>query len=59
MKSAVNKKTHALDYDTKMSDKDRDFLITVCRDEIKNLEKLLGWDCSSWLATQSSHFNML
>lgn len=36
-------------YVIKMSDEEKDYLIGVYKEEIKNLEKLLGWDCYDWL----------
>jgi len=36
-------------YSAQMSEVDRAFVTSVFRDEIKDLEDLLGWDCSAWL----------
>jgi Sulfotransferase domain len=44
------KTLHAREYDTAMSDEAKRYLIEVYRDEIRELERLLGWDCSAWLA---------
>lgn len=41
----VNSRKYAI----RMSDEEKDYLICVYKEEIKNLEKLLGWDCSDWL----------
>jgi hypothetical protein len=46
----VAKKTvHAREYDTTMTDEERHFLIGVFTAEIRELERMLGWDCSDWL----------
>jgi hypothetical protein len=37
-------------YDTEMGDEEKRFLIGVYEAEIRQLERLLGWDCSAWLA---------
>ena len=41
---------HARDYETTMSGEEKRHLVGIYRDEIAELERLLGWDCSSWLA---------
>lgn len=41
----VNKTT----YQETLKPSDREFLIEVFRNDIKELERLLGWDCSNWL----------
>jgi len=33
-----------------MSEGEKRHLIGIFRDEIAELERLLGWDCSSWVA---------
>ncbi len=40
---------HARIYDTVMSSEDKHWLLSVYQQEIKDLERLLGWDCSEWL----------
>lgn len=37
-------------YDRPMAEDEREFLVKYYRNEIKELENLLGWDCSDWLA---------
>ena len=37
-----------------MSDRDRAWLMSRYRREIRELEQLLGWDCSPWLESKSS-----
>lgn len=32
-----------------MAERDRAFLCTIFREEIKHLERLLGWDCANWM----------
>lgn len=44
------KTVHAGEYDTEMSDEEKRYLIGVFEAEIRQLERLLGWDCSAWLA---------
>ena len=41
---------HAREYDTTMSEAEKRYLIGVFEQEIRELERLLGWDCSAWLA---------
>ena len=43
------KTVHARSYTTQMSEQERDFLRTKFRTDIRELESLLGWDCSEWL----------
>lgn len=40
---------HTLEYKEPMSDEDFDYLKNIFFYEIKQLERTLGWDCSSWL----------
>ena len=47
--SVTPKTLHAREYDTTMSDQEKGYLVEVYRDEIRELERLLGWDCSAWL----------
>ena len=44
------KTVHAREYDAEMSDEERRRLVDVYEAEIRQLERLLGWDCSAWLA---------
>ncbi len=41
--------THSIPYPAPMTAEDRAWLQEIFRLEIRNLEKLLQWDCSSWL----------
>ena len=41
---------HARPYEGEMSEEDRRYLAGVFEPEIRALERLLGWDCSDWLA---------
>ena len=41
---------HARGYDTTMSEEEKRHLAGIYRAEIAELERLLGWDCSAWLA---------
>lgn len=46
----VREKTvHAREYDTTMSADEKRYLIGVYEEEIHELERLFGWDCSAWL----------
>jgi hypothetical protein len=38
------------EYDTAMSAEERRYLTDLYAEEIRELERLLGWDCSAWLA---------
>jgi hypothetical protein len=40
---------NAREYNTVMSDEERRYLAGVYEQEIHDLERLLGWDCSEWL----------
>ena len=40
---------HAREYDTKMNDQERRYLVGIFESDIRELERLLGWDCSAWL----------
>jgi len=39
----------AREYQGAMSDEDKRYLIGVFEPEIRELERMLGWDCSRWL----------
>jgi sulfotransferase family protein len=41
---------HSRPYKSPMKPKDRQYLRSVFELEIRGLERVLGWDCSSWLA---------
>jgi hypothetical protein len=41
---------HAYRYGTTMSEEERRYLASIFEPEIRELERLLGWDCSTWLA---------
>lgn len=41
---------HSNPYGTSMTDKERRYLLDVYEFEIKQLERMLGWDCSDWLS---------
>ena len=45
----AQKTAHAGDYDTALDEEARRYLIAVFEPEIRELERLLGWDCSDWL----------
>lgn len=46
----VAKKTaHAREYDTTMTEQERRHLVGIFEPDIRELERLLGWDCSRWL----------
>jgi hypothetical protein len=44
------KTKNAREYNTTMSDEEKRYLVALYQDEIAELELLLGWDCSAWLA---------
>lgn len=37
------------EYNTTISDEEKRYLVALYADEIRELERLLGWDCSGWL----------
>jgi hypothetical protein len=43
---------NAYPYEAPMGPADRRYLVEVFAQEIKDLERLLGWDCSEWLAEE-------
>lgn len=43
---------HANPYEAPMSSADKRYLVGVFEQEIRELERLLGWDCSEWLAEE-------
>lgn len=45
----TSKEVHVTPYKTAMSKKEKDYLRSVFEFEIKNLERMLGWDCAGWL----------
>jgi hypothetical protein len=40
---------HSRQYSSGMADQEKEYLRSVFEFEIRNLERLLGWDCRSWL----------
>jgi hypothetical protein len=44
------KREQVRDYDAPLSETDRRHLVRVFEPEIRELERMLGWDCSAWLA---------
>jgi len=45
----AEKTVHAREYDASMSADEKQYLVGVFEQEIHELERLLGWDCSAWL----------
>ena len=48
-KSITLKNVHSRPYATEMSNEERQYLGAVFNQEIKDIEKVLGWDCTDWL----------
>jgi hypothetical protein len=44
------REVYARDYDEPMTDEARNYLRDIFEYEIRSLERMLGWDCSDWLA---------
>lgn len=44
-----DKTVHAREYDTTMTDEERRYLVSVFDPEIRELERLLGWNLAAWL----------
>jgi len=40
---------HAYRYDATMSEEEREYLVSTFKSEIRELERILEWDCSTWL----------
>jgi hypothetical protein len=40
---------HAYRYDATMSEEEKRYLLSAFMSEIRKLERVLGWDCSTWL----------
>lgn len=47
--NVVAKNVHSRPYVSSISDKEREFLRSIFKPEIKKLEAALDWDCSAWL----------
>lgn len=43
------KSTHVGEYESKMSDREHAYLKDIFEIEVRAIEKLLGWDCTSWI----------
>jgi hypothetical protein len=39
---------HDIPYQRKIRDEERDFVFSMIKDDIAQLERILGWDCSHW-----------
>ncbi|MFT5239381.1 MAG: hypothetical protein ACI9X0_000341 [Kiritimatiellia bacterium] len=50
LQSIEAKNVHSRSYKSKMNEKERAYLRSVFEDEIRDLERVLDWDCSDWLA---------
>jgi len=48
------KDVFSLPYDSQMSEREREYLLSVFENEILGIEKALGWDCSDWLGKEIS-----
>ena len=46
----AHKTVHAREYETEMSAEEKRFLLDAYADDVREVERLLGWDCSDWLA---------
>jgi hypothetical protein len=49
-KTVESKDVHSLPYESKMGKREWEVLRGIFEHEIRGLEKVLGWDCSDWLA---------
>jgi hypothetical protein len=45
----TQKTVHAREYEAAMGDQEKRFLLETYAEEVRELERLLGWDCSEWL----------
>jgi hypothetical protein len=45
----TSRKTNAREYSAAMTEEERRYLVAVFEPEIRELERLLRWDCSDWL----------
>ncbi|MDX8386249.1 MAG: sulfotransferase domain-containing protein [Gallionella sp.] len=43
------KEVHSRQYSSEMAEREKEYLRSVFEFEIRDLERLLGWDCKSWL----------
>ncbi len=48
--SLAAKTRNTREYNTAMSEEEKRYLVALYGNEIHELERLLGWDCSAWLA---------
>jgi sulfotransferase family protein len=46
----ASKTVHARDYEATMSEVEKNYVKAALEADIHDLERLLGWDCSAWLA---------
>jgi len=42
------KSVHGRSYDSNMSPSTRDDLLQMYREDMEEVERLLGWDCADW-----------
>jgi Sulfotransferase domain len=47
--SLAAKTKNTREYNTTMSEEEKRYLVALYKDEVEDLERLLGWDCSAWL----------
>ena len=45
-----SKDVHCGSYSSRMENREREFLTSFFKKEVKSLESILGWDCSDWLS---------
>ena len=44
------KNVHSIPYKSKMTEIEKEYLQSVFKSEIQNIERVLGWDCNDWLS---------
>jgi hypothetical protein len=45
----VPRQVHSKPYISPMGKREKEYLVNLYEYEIRNLERLLGWDCGEWL----------
>jgi len=47
--AVVPRIVHSYSYDTTMSEEERRYLVSIFEPEVEELERLLGWECPTWI----------
>jgi len=50
LESVINREVHTRPYSSKMSAMEKEYLRRLFEYEIRNIERVLGWDCTDWFS---------